>query len=196
MALAARSAGLWLVEATILSRPPGATTMTNLSDTQLVLLSAAAQRDDGSLLPLPHSLGDQAGRLTRSVRALIKQALVCEQQTSDPARAWRRDGDLGYGAFITDAGRTAIGSEPLPTATPSADKTSFVSPPVKAGWKGSLVLELLKREQGATVEELTTATGWLPHTMRAALTGLRKKGHVIARGKRDEVTCYSLAPAA
>jgi hypothetical protein len=41
--------------------------------------------------------------------------------------------------------------------------------------------------------ELIEATGWLPHTTRAALTGLRKKGHAIARGKRDDATCYTLA---
>ncbi len=55
------------------------------------------------------------------------------------------------------------------------------------------VLALLDGEQGATLTEITELTGWLPHTARAALTGLRKKGHVITRGKRGEVTCYRIA---
>lgn len=55
------------------------------------------------------------------------------------------------------------------------------------------VLTLLRRTQGATLAELTEATGWLPHTTRAALTGLKKKGHVIARTRRGEMTCYSIA---
>jgi hypothetical protein len=44
--------------------------------------------------------------------------------------------------------------------------------------------------------EIVEATGWLPHSARAALTGLRKKGHAIEKGKRGEVTCYSIPAAA
>jgi hypothetical protein len=36
-------------------------------------------------------------------------------------------------------------------------------------------------------------TGWLPHTTRAALTGLCKKGHTITKGSRDGVTAYTIA---
>ncbi|MDB5677443.1 DUF3489 domain-containing protein [Sphingomonas bacterium] len=61
--------------------------------------------------------------------------------------------------------------------------------------KTALVLELLQREGGATLAELVNATGWLPHTTRAALTGLRKKGHTIDRSKRDDATCYCAAKA-
>lgn len=58
------------------------------------------------------------------------------------------------------------------------------------------VLALLKREQGATLAELAEATSWLPHTTRAALTGLRKKGHILAKDKRGDVTCYRIAEPA
>ena len=58
------------------------------------------------------------------------------------------------------------------------------------------VLGLLGSEQGATLNELAQATSWLPHTVRAALTGLRKKGHVIERGKRGAVTYYQIKGAA
>jgi hypothetical protein len=57
------------------------------------------------------------------------------------------------------------------------------------------VIVLLKRGEGATLPELISATGWLPHTTRSALTGLRKKGHSIERSKRDEVTCYRIVVA-
>ena len=57
------------------------------------------------------------------------------------------------------------------------------------------VLNLLKREQGATLEELVEATSWLPHTARAALTGLRKKGHAIERSKTEGVSRYSVKEA-
>lgn len=58
------------------------------------------------------------------------------------------------------------------------------------------VLALMGREQGATLDELTAATDWQPHSTRAALTGLRKKGHAIGRTKRDGVTCYRIAAVA
>lgn len=58
------------------------------------------------------------------------------------------------------------------------------------------VIALLQREQGATLEELVHETGWLPHTTRAALTGLRKKGHTLEKTKRGDVTCYRIEGAA
>ena len=39
------------------------------------------------------------------------------------------------------------------------------------------VIELLQRGDSATLAELIADTGWLPHTTRAALTGLRKRGY-------------------
>jgi hypothetical protein len=41
--------------------------------------------------------------------------------------------------------------------------------------------------------DLVAATNWLPHTARAALTGLRKKGHTIIRNKVDGVTRYAIS---
>ena len=58
------------------------------------------------------------------------------------------------------------------------------------------VLALLRRSEGATLGEMVEATGWLPHTTRAALTGLKKKGHAIDKSKRDEVTCYRIVAEA
>jgi DNA-binding MarR family transcriptional regulator len=58
--------------------------------------------------------------------------------------------------------------------------------------KQALVIGMLQRQQGASITELAEATGWLPHTTRAALTGLRKKGHVIAAEKQEGVSRYRL----
>jgi hypothetical protein len=49
------------------------------------------------------------------------------------------------------------------------------------GSKLALVIEYLQRADGATIIDLTEATGWLPHTTRAALTGLRKRGCAVIR---------------
>jgi hypothetical protein len=59
--------------------------------------------------------------------------------------------------------------------------------------KQAQLLELLQCEGGASIAQLAPLLEWLPHTTRAALTGLRKKGYTIATEKRDGVTYYSLA---
>ena len=56
------------------------------------------------------------------------------------------------------------------------------------------VLKLLERKRGVTVAQLQKATGWQPHSVRAALTGLRKKDHDIRREKSEKgVTVYKTA---
>ena len=61
--------------------------------------------------------------------------------------------------------------------------------------KIAMVARLLEREGGASLDEIVAATGWLPHTTRAALTGLKKKGRVIGKAKVDDVTRYAIAKA-
>jgi hypothetical protein len=58
------------------------------------------------------------------------------------------------------------------------------------------VISMLQRSDGATVMELVTMTGWLPHTTRAALTGLRKKGYILEKHSRDGLTAYAIAKGA
>lgn len=64
--------------------------------------------------------------------------------------------------------------------------------PTKAPTKASLVLDMLRRPEGASIDQLVAATGWLPHTTRAALTGLKKKGHVITSEKCDGARVYNV----
>ena len=80
-----------------------------------------------------------------------------------------------------------------PTATPPTGHPKAKPAPVT---KTAAVIALLERNTGATLAELIAATGWLPHTTRAALTGLRKKGFAVERSKRGEATCYCIAPHA
>jgi hypothetical protein len=56
---------------------------------------------------------------------------------------------------------------------------------IRAGSKQAKIVELMKRAKGATLDELVEATEWLPHTTRAALTGLRKRGFTVERAKDD-----------
>jgi hypothetical protein len=94
--------------------------MTKLSDTQSIILSAAAQRADGNVLPLPGSL--RGGAATKVVAALLSRGLIREQIIDSPRRAdtamntvWRNlpepDG-RGVLLYVTTAGAEAIGIEP------------------------------------------------------------------------------------
>ena len=58
--------------------------------------------------------------------------------------------------------------------------------------KHQQVVELLKRDGGATLEEMATLANWLPHSTRAFLTGLKKKGHVVESDKVDGVRRYRI----
>jgi len=63
--------------------------------------------------------------------------------------------------------------------------------------KTEAVIKLLKRPQGATIDQLRKSTCWQSHSVRAALTGLRKKGHDIQRDKNaKDVTVYRIEASA
>jgi hypothetical protein len=163
-----------------------------LSDTHTILLSTASQRENGSLLPLPG--GTTGARAAKAVAALAQSGLAEERETADVNTVDRTDGDLRFGVFITAAGLAAIGVEPAGAGAQDGETdTPAVAPPRTT--KTAAVLALLGQAEGATVAELIAATGWLPHTTRAALTGLRKKGHAITRSKRGDETCYTVAAA-
>lgn len=178
-----------------------------LSDLQLVLLSTACQRPDGSLLPPPDTIGDQDDRIRKSVTSLIRRGLAAEAEMYDAASQWRvKEGKI-TGVVITETARAIMAaenadqprsdmeneSEALDSSTPAADDRSVrQTQPSKIG----LVLGLLRQEEGATIADITAATGWLPHTTRAALSGLRKKGHVITSAKADGGSRYHIGQAA
>ena len=167
--------------------------MTKLSDTQCILLSNAAQRDDGSLYPLPSTLKPRGGT-AKAVEALVARGFAEERETSCAEAVRRADGDIRYGLFMTTAGAAAIGVSET-TGEVAVAGVDVPAPAAKAPSKTIMVIGLLSRGDGATLLELIDATGWLPHTTRAALTGIRKKGHIVERTKRDGVTCYRIAVA-
>jgi hypothetical protein len=181
-----------------------------LTDTQLVLLSSASQRQD-HLVTLPATL--KGGAAKKVVDKLLTVGLLKEVAVKRDQPAWRTEDDRPIGLKITRAGLDALGiepGEPEPKETVSlspkkrprkaaegasakAADTSGADAAPQAGTKQALVVSLLSRPEGATLDELVAATGWLPHTTRAALTGLRKKGQEIAKAKReDRKTVYRI----
>jgi hypothetical protein len=79
-------------------------------------------------------------------------------------------------------------------ATIASDSPQAAATPAPTSKIGA-VLGLLDREQGASLADMVAATGWLPHTTRAALTGLKKKGHIVTSTKADGVRTYQRVPA-
>lgn len=67
---------------------------------------------------------------------------------------------------------------------------------IKRPTKQDLVLDLMRADGGASLPAIVEATGWLPHTARAALSGLRKKGNAIEKAKVDGETRYSVTAVA
>ena len=62
--------------------------------------------------------------------------------------------------------------------------------------KTATILKLLRRPKGATIAQLQKATSWKPHSIRAALTGFRKKGHDVQRDKNAKgVSVYRITKA-
>lgn len=90
------------------------------------------------------------------------------------------------------------GNSPASTAkpiVPSRPKAAVSAAPQKAPSKQQQLASLVVRDEGATLDQMIAATGWLPHTTRAALTGLKKKGYVISSDKVDGVRTYrAVAP--
>ncbi len=176
--------------------------MTKLTDIQLILLTAASQRQDGSLLPPPESIGAAGKRIRASFAALLKHGLAAETDVTSEAQCWRKEEDRFVGLRITDAGRHAIGLEPgngetavgpaQEESVPTNDAVPVSAPIARAGTKQALVIDLLKRDTGASITELAEATGWLPHTTRAALTGLRKRGCTILSEKEAGASRYRI----
>ncbi len=167
--------------------------MTQLSDTQAMILSAAAQRPERIALPLPDSL--RGGAAAKVVGAMIAKGLLQEVDADlrkgEPM--WREAGD-GHGTTLvaTDAGLAAIGIEPedanpapagatdVPTEEPAPDTPNEPEPAPKArtpreGTKQATLIAMLRAPDGATIEEITAATGWQSHTVRGAMAGALKK---------------------
>jgi len=172
--------------------------MTKLSDTQAVILSAAAQREDRNVLPLPGSL--RGGAAAKVVGALLSRGLIAETATESRTKAdtalnriWRNDSDgNAILLHITDAGLAALGLEPAgddsvltradkaPHAEAKIDVPAATDPASKArrqrsGTKQEAVIALLKSESGATIDEIMAVTNWAGHTTRGFLSGALKK---------------------
>jgi hypothetical protein len=175
--------------------------MPKLTDTQLVILASAAKRDDGSILPLPKKLKLDAAAAAAVFQDLIKKKMIAEQPALQGAAAWRNSEDgPGMMLVVTDAGLRTIGAQRASELAIASNRTSEGrrkgaratpthagrqrppqhgtdgdEPAIRAGTKQAQVIDLLRRGEGATIEELAKATGWQHHSIRGIISGALKK---------------------
>jgi hypothetical protein len=182
-----------------------------LTYTQRILLSAAATRNDRCLV-IPKTLKGGAAR--KVVEKLVGAGLAREIAAKTGLPVWRREEETGRGYALktTAAGVKAVADEnptvggdvavltspsqskPAATRSEAGEEsgrakmrdTSVGASAARAGTKIAEVVNLIHRDSGATLEELVAATGWLPHTTRAALTGLRKRGFAVSIDRSDK----------
>ena len=94
-------------------------------------------------------------------------------------------------AYACSANRGSEATEQAAqTAIASTERSTPAAPFPKPPSKQQQLAALVVRDEGATLDQMIAATGWLPHTTRAALTGLKKKGFVISSDKIDGVRTY------
>jgi hypothetical protein len=190
--------------------------MAYLSDTARVVLAAAAQRDDLSVLPFPDGVKAKGGAVDKVLGSLKAKGLIDHLgaprgDNPPPLRITRAglhaigvetEDHAPKGATLADTGATSAEAvaQASDTAAPATEANAAATPPARhktkaksakpakpakvasaekptprAGTKQALMIELLKRPEGATVEQIAEATGWQHHTIRGAISGALKK---------------------
>jgi hypothetical protein len=156
--------------------------MAQLSDTQLVVLSAASQRPDHSVYPLTVKL--PGGAVAKVLGSLLAKGLIKEIQAEREDTLWREDKNRGRLTLrATPAALATLGVDGPETSTDSETKPSdkgksqskHKQPRTRPGSKQAKLIEMLKRPNGATVEEIVKKFEWQPHTVRGAIAGALKK---------------------
>jgi hypothetical protein len=162
--------------------------MTRLTPTHHLLLAQGAQDPEG-LIDLPSGL---RGAAAKTVVAKLMAAGLIAEVFAPAERAWRNDeaGDA-VGLTLTQAGRNALGPVSEVPAATEVDE-GVVADGARSNAKRAKVMEMLAWAGGASLDEITAATGWLPHSARAMLSGLRKAGHDVVREKREGVSRYRI----
>jgi hypothetical protein len=180
-----------------------------LTETQNILLNAAAQRDDRCFVVLASLKGGAAQKVATK---LISAGLARKIKAKPGGPVWRQDegGGQSYALKLTAAGAKAIRAGDRSASNDSSDDsgkriqiakadpevsqiaaevptTNIMRPSApRSGTKLARILELLQRDCGATLKELVAVTDWLPHTTRAALTGLRKRDYAVTIDRSDK----------
>ena len=182
--------------------------MSRLSDSQLVVLTAACQRADRCVFPVTAKLkGNAAGNVLKS---LLKKDLIKEVRAKRDDTVWRHDEERGRMTLVaTKAAFAVLGIDPSdeaedaeadaadeapanveakPNSGPSTPKNKQPKAPrTRDGSKQAQLIAMLRRAKGATIDEIAEAFTWQPHTVRGAIAGaLKKKLGLNVTSEKDE----------
>ena len=220
-----------------------------LTDTQLVILSTACQRDDRSVYPISANL--TGGALAKVLSSMLGKGLLEEVPATLQDTVWRTDGDerrltlkassaVDVALGITDklaASEGAADNSPRafdttqpkavsaqgvrksergaearkgrPSASKGKERRSATKRPSgqpvqakqrkpRTGTKQDALTGMLRRKEGASIEEVVKALKWQPHTVRGAIAGaLKKKLGLKIASEKDEKRgrVYRIDPA-
>jgi hypothetical protein len=149
-----------------------------LSPTQQQILSHAAQHADGKLIWFPENI--KGGARTKVIDSLSKRGLITPDETD-----W----------LVSEQGYRALGlphrESVTPTAPDSVDAaqaTDIQKPRARDNSKQAQVIAMLKRPEGATIQQICQVTKWQSHTVRGSMAGALKKklGLVITSEKTED----------
>lgn len=172
-----------------------------LTEAQRAVLTAATGRPEGAVI-LPARLKGRPAQIL--AEALLAKGFVREVRAKGELPVWRKDDTTGksFTLVLTKAGRAAVADsvveQPGPAAPPiaahpaDAPGTAPASPAPRRSSKLAIVIDLLRRDTGASIADMMVATGWLPHTTRAMLTGLRQRGYLLTRDAGEGGSVYRI----
>ncbi len=145
-----------------------------LSETQTIVLSGACAREDGLVFPVTADI--KGGAVGNVLKSLLKRGLIEEITAADPDTVWRHDEDMGsitlratpLAYSVLGQSEETLSSEIAPSAPPATTVQRRPS-------KQAMLIEMLEAPDGATIAQIVEATGWLPHTVRGAISSALKK---------------------
>lgn len=147
-----------------------------LSDSQRAILKAAAKNPKTDVREFMKHIKSSHIR-DKAVTALLNNGLIMEDPDAE-----------GVVYVISEAGFAAIGktlpaqvaeedaSKPEPEAKASVKKHEPKSKREGAS-KKQIMIDMLSREEGATLKQLMEATGWLKHSVHGGMANLKKEIH-------------------
>ena len=150
------------------------TAQAKFTDTQIAILKAAANRQDGNIEPFPPTL--RGGARAKVIEGLLARGLII---------------DIDGQHQITDAGYTAVGKQ-RPASndvakrdaadalakrdpTHALQKLEVTSRTIRPGTKLAAIIEAMLHPGGVTIAQMMARSGWQAHTVRGAISGMVRK---------------------
>ena len=168
------------------------TAQAKFTDTQIAILKAAANRQDGNIEPFPPTL--RGGARAKVIEGLLARGLII---------------DIDGQHQITDAGYTAVGKQrPVPkgvqkmdapdalTKREAIDALQKLEVTIRPGTKLAAIIDAMRHPDGATLAQMMASTDWQAHTVRGAISGMVKKRlgyEVVTEKGADGQRAYRIA---